>query len=382
MESETNVGLIPKTNLNSFQAIGLEVWQRLWHLNQASLAKSHLILSYYIWKQNEGRVPSLPAVTEIVGSWGNVEEESVHLLGLEWSRAIIVAGVAIVGSFFAATINFGRRVVRDAYKISFPREGKSAARSKPYGSSLDKLKDLFGVELLDAERILPTVDEVLLLRNKIAHDSSLYQLREASPGVFCSPAKSLPEATVEEAMETLMLVTELTDSIFVELFVHLFGCTPNVRPLTEEIRKAHESIRQGWREAEAKPPTVQRIIDPAWTSIEVGDGHRVATIGDRRFSAWPTGVPTLPALFSVPAHKAHGKKARCRVDDREWLEIDGKDATFLLNDLLEGDEMLVEYFERAGEKPSRFSLSLAGFRQAWYVASEGKHSSSASEVDG
>jgi hypothetical protein len=371
MSTPTYSGLIPDDNAHPFQAIGLEVWTRLWHLNQSSLAQSSLVHSYYSWKGSALSEASSVALSDLPFNWNSFDEEAVHILRLEWNRARIVASMAILESFFAATLNFGRKVVRDAFKLTFPKRTAHQKDKLKYGASLDKLRDLFGNDLTEAEEFLPAIEETALLRNSIAHDSSLYELREASPGVFYTPAKPLPEATDVQAMEAAMLVTEFTDSIFVELFVHLFGKTPAVRPLTDAIKAVHQDLRRAWREDEAKPPTIRRIDRPEWTTLEVPDGHKIASLRGMQFYAWPTGVDTLPVLFSVPGHKAHGKKARCKVDQGEWREIDGRDTRTLLEELLRGDEATIEYSERSGERPLYLGFSLGGFREAWSLADKG-----------
>lgn len=362
-------GLLPETNLIAFQAIGLEVTQRLRHLIHASLAGSSLLLPYYIWVGDLRNSVASPAWAKVVESWGRLEEEAVHEFAQEWPRAIVVAGMAVLESFFKGMMQFGRKVVREHTRSlrPSPASGEKARPGGGYGQRFENLRTLYGLPLSSAEALLPEIDRVACLRNEIAHDASLYELREASPGLFYADAKPLPEATADEALEVLMLVTEFTDSIFVEVFEHLFGRLPDVRPLTPAINEAHQRQRQTWRAAAATPPEIERIEEPKWTFREYpgGGGHTV-TIQGWRVWATPTGIPELPALFSVAEHKAHGKRARWRVDGGEWLEPVGKTASVaLLNALLQGQEVVVQYFRRAGEKPCHLAIPLKGFRAAW-----------------
>lgn len=362
-------GLLPETNLIAFQAIGLEVTQRLQHLVHASLVGSSLLLSYYIWVgSSRSSVPS-PAWAEIVESWGRLDEEAVHEFAQEWPRAIVVAGMAVLESFFKGMMQFGRRVVHGPTRSVRPSQtsGEKVRSGAVYGQRFEKLRALYGLPLSSAEALLPQIERVANLRNEIAHDASLYELQEASPGLFYADAKPLPEATADEALEVLMLVTELTDSIFVEVFEHLFGRLPDVRPLTPAISEAHQRQRQTWRAAVATPPEIERIEEPEWAFREYpGGGGRTVTIQGWRVWATPTGIPDLPALFSVVEHKAHGKRARWQVDGGKWLDPVGKTASVaLLNALLQGQEVVVQYFRRAGEKPCHLAISLKGFRVAW-----------------
>jgi hypothetical protein len=362
-------GLLPETNLIAFQAIGLEVTQRLGHLVHASLAGSSLLLPYYIWGgDRRSSVPS-PPWAEIVKCWGGLDEEAVHEFAQEWPRAIVVAGMAILESFFKGMMQFGRKVVHGPTGSSGPSPTpRGKVRSEGvYGQRLDKLRVLYGLPLSSAEALLPEIKRVADLRNEIAHDASLYELREASSGLFYADAKPLPEATADEALEVLMLVTEFTDSIFVEVFEHLFGRMPDVRPLTPAIQEAHQRQRQTWRAAAAAPPEIERVEEPKWAFREYpgGGGHTV-TIQGWRVWVTPTGIPELPALFSVPEHKAHGKRARWQVDGGEWLEPVGRTASVaLLNALLQGQEVVVQYFPRAGKEPCHLAISLEGFSAAW-----------------
>jgi hypothetical protein len=368
MATDKPQGLLPETNLLAFQAIGLEVTQRLGHLVHASLAGSSLSLPYYIWiGDRRSSAPSSPW-NEIVKCWGGLNEEAVHEFTQEWPRAIVVAGMAILESFFKGMMQFGRKVVHGPTRSSRPSPTpRGKVRSEGvYGPRLDKLRALYGLPLSSAEALLLEIERVASLRNEIAHDASLYELRESSSGVFYADAKPLPEATTDEALEVLMLVTEFTDSIFVEVFEHLFGRMPDVRPLTPAINEAHKQQRQAWRAAAEAPPKIEWVEEPKWAYREYpgGGGHTV-TIQGWRVSATPTGIPGLPALFWVMEHKAHGKTARWQVDGGEWLEPVGTTTVVLLKALLQGQEVVVQYFPRAGEKPCHLGISLEGFSEAW-----------------
>jgi len=361
-------GLLPETNLIAFQAIGLEVTQRLRHLIHASLAGSSLALPYYIWVGSLRDSVPHPAWAEVVESWSRLEEEAVHEFAQEWPRAIVVAGMAVLESFFKGMMQFGRKVTKPSGSLRpSPTSREKVRPGGVYGTRLEKLRNLYSLPLSSAETLLPEIDRVPYLRNEIAHDASLYELQEASPGLFYADAKPLPEATADEALEVLMLVTEFSDSIFVEVFEHLFGRLPEVRPLTPAISEAHQRQRQAWQAAAATPPEIERIEEPQWMFREYpgGGGHTVAIQGWRVWVT-PTAFPELPALFSVVEHKAHGKKALWQVDGGEWLEPGSRTASVaLLNALLQGQELVVKFFRRAGEKPSYLAIALKGFRAAW-----------------
>jgi hypothetical protein len=152
-------GLLPETNLIAFQAIGLEVTQRLGHLVHASLAGSSLLLPYYIWGgDRRSSVPS-PPWAEIVKCWGGLDEEAVHEFAQEWPRAIVVAGMAILESFFKGMMQFGRKVVHGPTGSSGPSptpRGKVCSEGV-YGQRLDKLRVLYGLPLSSAEALLPEI---------------------------------------------------------------------------------------------------------------------------------------------------------------------------------------------------------------------------------
>ena len=136
-------GLLPETNLIAFQAIGLEVTQRLRHLVHASLAGSSLLLPYYIWVgSSRSSVPS-PAWAEIVESWRRLDEEAVHEFAQEWPRAIVVAGMAVLESFFKGMMQFGRRVVHGSTRSMRPNpaSGGKVRSDGVYGQRFEKLRD-------------------------------------------------------------------------------------------------------------------------------------------------------------------------------------------------------------------------------------------------
>lgn len=358
------------------QAPGLEVTKRLHSLIKASLAGSSLMLPYYIWGGRlRGASPSAD-LAEIAAPWGRLEEDSVHEFAQEWPRAMVVAGMAVLETYFKSMTQLGRKSA-----VRSPRSRRSnltpTAKARPregYGLRLDRLRELYGVPLAKAETFLPEIESAACLRNAIAHDASLYELREASPGRFYSSPKPLPEATTEDALEVLMLVTEFADSIFVEVFEHLVGRPPEVRPLTPAISEAHRHQRERRRAKEARPPEIERLEAPEWTFREYpgGGGHAVM-IQDSRVWVTPTGIPALPALFTVIGHKAHGKQHRWQVDGGEWLEPIGKRASIaLLDALLNGQEVLIQYFRRSGEGASHLAIPLQGFSVAWEQGSKKK----------
>lgn len=375
MSPTEKAGLLPKNQMISFQAVGLEVHLRLHHLVKASLAGSSLTIPYYAWHQQLLSHPAPNLDLEgILEPLTRLDEDMVHQFSQEWPRAQVVAALAVLESFYKAMISFGRKVLRPQGATPIVPGGgarqknRSSESSEIYGPRLERIKDSYGLPFTQAEALLPDIERIARLRNEIAHDASLYVLREANPGEFYADAKPLPEVTYREAQEAQMLVGEFTDAIFVEAFEHLFSCSPQVRPLPPAVAAANTHLRQTWRTEAEAPQPVERIDAPGWEIWHFSDDGFMVTDDNRRVWISPTGIQARPALFSFPENKAHGRKVLWQVDDGDWIEAVGKASDSLLEAFLRGYNLVVKYQERTGAPARIISFSLAGFRDVWAEA--------------
>ena len=72
-------------------------------------------------------------------------------------------------------------------------------------------------------------------------------------------------------------------------------------------------------------------------------------------------------LIGCFKHNLHGKKSYFKIDDSEWNEVGIEKPEFVTR-MLEGKNLLVEYYNEFSDGPLFIQLPLAGFAEAWNKA--------------
>jgi hypothetical protein len=212
--------------------------------------------------------------------------------------------------------------------------------------------------------------QLTALRNEVAHHSGLYRLViDAGAGQIVAEEKPLPHVSHEDVTKAVMVVTETCDAIFVAMSTVLFGAEPQVRPLTPQLAEVFTRQRQGWEGRQPEP--IPEYLEPNWSVKTASDPHQ-PWVGDEddAFLIMPTGLDRLPVLISFLWNKRHGMMARAGVDDGPLEDLTNGRA--LLEQMLVGRSILVEFYDDWHDGPQYARFGLSGFASAWKAAWEKK----------
>ena len=228
---------------------------------------------------------------------------------------------------------------------------------------------------LDAE-LLGELSRLTTLRNEIAHHSGFYRfVLDASGRGLRSEEKPLPYVTEEDAGKVSVVVGDVCDAIFVSMSLRIFGVMPQVRPVNPDLAVLHREMRDRWAAGSVESPAIEEFLNPNW-SIKTLSDPRMPWVGDE-LDAWiiiPSGIEILPPSIKFTWNNRHGMKAWAIVDNNPREEIDGYSSS-LLDQMLAGESVLVEYYENRSDGPKYVRFSLEGFAEAWHAARKRKEQS-------
>jgi hypothetical protein len=134
-------------------------------------------------------------------------------------------------------------------------------------------------------------------------------------------------------------------------------------------------MREQWAVASAEAPVAEEFPNPNW-SMKVLSDPNMPWVGDEH-DAWiiiPSGISLLPPSIKFRWNNRHGMKAWASVDDNPREEIDDY-SDDLLNRMLAGRSVVVEYYEEQSDGPKYARFSLDGFAEAWLAACKRKEES-------
>lgn len=212
------------------------------------------------------------------------------------------------------------------------------------------------------------------LRNEITHHSGFYRFVVDARGQLHSEEKPLPYVTEEDAGKVSVIVGDVSDAIYVAMSLRIFGVAPQVRPVNPDLAVLHKNRREQWA-AGGKAPVIEDFVHPNW-SMKVSSNPDMPWVGDKH-DAWiamPSGIDSLPPFVSFCWNNRDGAKAWASVDNNPREEIDAYSGS-LLDQMLAGQSVVVEYYEEKSDGPKLARFSLDGFAEAWHEACRRKEQS-------
>lgn len=366
--------------LLAFQMIVVSVSQALDRLGAASLAATQLQQAYFevlLIRLGGKRAQHLEWAT-VLRSFEHIEEKGVYALRKEMRRHELISAIGILDSCLADVLRF--------LLLHEPQCTPAKSRRKRHGettedyvnelvrrqfasiwSRLEFLSERFGIH------VGPEAKEVLArlasLRNEIAHHSGFYRFHLAPINdLVWAEKKLVPDVSHEDALQAQMVVREVCGLLLTSMCRRLFGVEPQVSLITAEIEIAHRGIRQQWAVAKAEPRQhIDEFPNPNWM---VKQGNKLSWVSDANdsFMITPTGLDIMPVMISYLPNKLHGAIARARVDDHDEVEIETFNAPSLLDQMLRGGTVLVEYFDERSDGPRYARFSPHGFADSWEEA--------------
>jgi len=375
---------------HTLYAIPLLVWFRLGRVRllESQLTAIRLAGAYFVY-----RAKSLDSTETVCSNclsvfrqFNEVEDDAVHSLLEDHRRNDLLSSIGLFDSFLSDSLRFLFLYWPNALPKDLPEKRKPTEeypdfvervvrRSRCFssqGSRVGFLASEFGVAL-DAE-LLEELSRLTSLRNEIVHHSSFYRF-VLDPGErgLRSEEKPLPHVAEKDARKLTIIVGDVCDSIYFAMYLKIFGVDPVVRPVNPDLAELHKELRKQWAQEESTPPTVDEYPIPGW-AVKVLSDPRMPWVGDE-LDAWmimPSGLKLdldlMPCSISFRWNNRHGMKAWATIDSNPREEIDTHFSSNLLRQMLAGQSILVEYYEKRSDGPKYARFSLDGFAQAWYAA--------------
>lgn len=333
----------------AFTMVGASIWEAIGGLTQA-----RLISLQFMQRAISANPPEL-------------DLRMFHLYDQEQRRCALIASVGALDSFLADSLAFLFLRHPEVTPPNFRRRPEEAEdgfvkrilRAMGPPKKLSFLTEYLGLDLGDSLEILTAFFK---LRNKIVHQSGFYAFSRVEPdGRVWATAQEVPAPSSREVQQAQVLVREVSDAIFVTMFLKMFNKEPPVRPVTPEISAAHQQLRGQWAAELQAPPEIERHDDPQWQGWRHGEGWYL-TEKTRSFLITYTGIEQVPALIMFRRNDVHGTTALVSVDDGEPIRIDAPGA---FRQLLCGSEVIVTFREIPFEGSRTALFSLRGFKEAW-----------------
>lgn len=333
----------------AFSMVGVSIWNTVGRLTQA-------------------RLISLQSLQRAVSSEPpELDLKTFHLYEQEQRRYALTASVGALDSFLADTLTFLFMRKPEAIPLSFRQrvgEIEEAYLNRVLRAMGPPKKLVFLAKYLGLE-LGPTLDELtslFVLRNKIVHQSGFYVFSRMGPeNRLWATAQALPVPSAIVVQKAQVLVTEVSDAIFVAMFRSLFGHDPKLRPLTPEISAAHRTLREQWASELRVAPKTEDHSDPQWRGWRWGAGWYLSD-KTRSFLISYTGIENIPALITFMRNDIHGTEALVSVDDGEPVPVRSPEA---FRQLMAGKKAVVIFHEIPFDEERRAVFSLDGFREAW-----------------
>lgn len=376
----------------ALEAIGISVTRSLTRLAKSEQASLEFAQSYF----EERLADSLAVRTEVTSSYGQLSEEVVQNFLRDRRRYTLLAAIGIFDSFLSDTLRFYFLLVPSAIPLAISAKAVAKLEGK-YLTAEERVEEIVRHQMASWRRRLEflckhlgvsfelgMIDELgrlVTLRNEVAHHVGLYDfVVDARDQSLYARPRPIPEVPSSDSQSSMMIVTEVTDSILVALSKQLFGVLPTIRPLTQAVKAVHRKLREARDERSRRMKQVEEIKDPSWSVRHAPDSDLV-WVGERTDSLMivPTLIHQKPALLSFRRNNRHGTHASAKVDKNP--ERDLVDSKELLEEMLFGQEVVVEFYEEPWEDSKLAAYSLDGFSTAWKAACE-RRASLAHEEDG
>jgi hypothetical protein len=366
----------------AFESIGASAWKALLNLAKSRLAAGLLLQSYFEFHANplSLRECQSDAYQSVLKHYKQIEEDAVYLHQKDLRRNALLSAIGILDSFLSDALRFLFLHEPTTIPSKAPRQEADESDLehlervvRRYFSSQKKrvgfLAERFKVKL--AHESLADLESLTDLRNEIAHHSGFYRFLADPTGEVRAEDKPLPSVRHENATKASMVVAEVCDAIFVGMSIGLFGKSPQVRPLTQELSILFQQMRSEWAENERKSPVVEEYLAPGWSEKVLSDPN-LPWVGDDHYAflVRPTGLEILPVFISFLWNKRHGTTALVAVDDHPPEEL--TDSQNLLDQMLTGASILVKFYDDKQDEARYARFSLSGFADAWHTAWEKK----------
>lgn len=365
----------------ALEAIGVSVTSSLTRLANSDLASLVFAQSYFEARHGNG-----PAIgTEIPSKCRELTEEAVHNLVRDRRRYTLLAAIGIFDSFLSDALRFC--FLEEPSVISQAIPAKTVEKlERKFCSPEERVEEIVRRHMVSWRRRFEflcehlsvafepgTVEELARLvdlRNEVAHHVGLYDfvVDTRDQSIYARPRR-IPEVHSADSQASMMIVTEITNKIFVAVSKQLFGDLPATRPLTPAVEAVHRKLRESRDERSKREKQAEYIADPGWSVRQEPDSDFV-WVGERtgNWMIVPTLIDQKPALLSFLRNNRHGTNASARVDENPQREL--VDSKELLEEMLSGQEVAVEFYEEPYEDSKQAAYSLNGFSSAWKAACE------------
>lgn len=372
------------------EAIGVSLWHSMRRLMGADLASLRFAQVFIEVRHELGGTTSSandPALlSRISDLQAQLNEEAIHDLLRDRRRYALLAAIGILDSFLSDVVRL--YILHNPAAISSAISPNSAAKLarcgltpeqeaeeivrrhlKSWSSRLDFLCAQFGLSVSKKDR--SELARLIELRNEVAHHVGLYRFnKELTTGSVYATPRPTPEVSSRDSLGARMLVAEITDAVLAAMAKRCFNFTPSTRPLTPEVIAAHAELRSQWSRQDDLPDEIEEVAEPEWRVRSANDSDLV-WVGERtrNIMVVPTGIANVPALISVRRNDRHGTNAYITVDGGTRRLLDGGDSAQILDEIVSGKQLLLEFHEEPAEGTKFARYSLEGFADAWRSAS-------------
>jgi hypothetical protein len=374
----------------AFEAIGASAWKSLSGLLESRLAASQLVGAYFEYRAGsfDAAVSGCEACQAISQHYDATEEDAIYTLSGVTRRNALLTAISLLDSFLSDALRFlflywphtlpadvpEKRKPEEDYPDYIERIVRWSRRFSSQGKRVGFLTSEFKVDL-DAWSTAE-LSRLTALRNEITHHSGFYRfVVDPGTGGLRSEEKPLPYVTEEDAKKASVIVGDVCDAIYVSMSLRIFGVPPQVRPVNPDLAVVHKDMRKQWVTGSGKPPVIEEFSSPNW-SMKVLSDPGMPWVGDE-LDAWmiiPSGIDLLPPSISFRWNNRHGMKAWASVDNNPREEIDTYSSN-LLDQMLAGQSVVVEYYENQSDGPKYARFSLDGLAKAWHTACKRKEES-------
>jgi len=363
--------------LFNFKAIAASVVQACIRSSEAQLTGSTLIELSMLART----IPTCPSITcnEVMSRLRELKEDSLLSLGRELARNKLITAIGILDFCLYEILVFMISIKPDLLDAPKALDGlpklkpeedilnyvKRVLRRTSIERRLDLARDLLGVDI--PQDLRDELEPLLTKRHDITHHSKYYEAAPHNTTVVME-ARPFPEVSFDEAMIASMTSTEICDTILVSAAKSFFSADlGDLRPMNPAVEKFNKKMREQIKTSRAQEPSIEVLTDPEWEALIFQDTFVYVMDRTKTVSIAATGIEGFPMLIGCFKHNLHGKKSYFKIDDSEWNEVGIEKPEFVTR-MLEGKNLLVEYYNEFSDGPLFIQLPLAGFAEAWNKA--------------